>query len=272
MSKTVMLIHGAWLTPASFDQFRSRFEAQGFKVVTPTWPFMDRPIAELRRSPRPEFAKVGIKELVDHYDKKVRELPEPPILVGHSFGGLIVQMLLDRGLGAAGVGIDPGPPRGVIAHPRAVISSLPVFLTWAAWKKVVTMSQKSFDTTFAQTLSPVQLRAAYERHVVPTPGRIFFQAALGFANGVNFKNPDRAPLLLIAGEKDRTVPLPMVVSNYRKHRRSPVTTAYKSFPNRSHWLINEPGWEEIADYVIEWVRSNDRTKSPARRPKVTTKV
>lgn len=272
MSKTVMLIHGAWLTPASFDQFRSRFEAQGYTVVAPTWPFMDRPIAELRRSPRPELKKVGIKQLVDHYEKKVRELPEPPILIGHSFGGLIVQMLLDRGLGAAGVAIDPGPPRGVIAHPRAVVSSLPVFLTWNAWNKVLTMSQKSFDTGFAQTLPPVQLRAAHERHVVPAPGRIFFQAAFGIANGVRYKNPDRAPLLLIAGEKDRTVPLPMVASAYKKHRRSPATTAYKSFPNRSHWLINEPGWEEIADYVIEWVRSNDRTKSPARRPKVTTKV
>lgn len=260
MSKTVMFIHGAWLTPASFDLFRKRFEAQGYTCVAPAWPYDDRSIAELRRSPLPELATLSISTIVDHYAKAIRELTEKPILMGHSFGGLIVQLLLDRGLGAAGVAIDPAPPRGVLAHPRAVWTSRSVFLSWNGWNRVLPMSQKAFNEGFGNLLPPAEQKAAYERHVIPTPGRIFFQAAFGIGTGVNFRNADRAPLLLTAGEKDQTVPLPMVRANFKKYRHSPAVTALKTFPNRSHWLIQEPGWQDVADYAIRWARSNDRMR------------
>jgi pimeloyl-ACP methyl ester carboxylesterase len=258
MSKTVMFIHGAWLTPASFDLFRTRYEGQGYTCVAPAWPYDDRPIAELRRSSPPELAKLSIAQIVDHYAKAIQALPEEPILIGHSFGGLIVQLLLDRGLGAAGVAISPAPPRGVLAHPLAVWTSRSVFLSWNGWNRVLPMSQKGFNEGFGNLLSPAEQRAAYERHVIPTPGRIFFQAALGLGTGVNFGNADRAPLLLTAAEKDRTVPLPMVRANFKKYRRPSAVTAFKTFPNHSHWLIQEPEWHEVADYAIQWARSNDR--------------
>jgi pimeloyl-ACP methyl ester carboxylesterase len=258
MSKTVMLIHGAWVTPASFDRFRTRFEAKGYTVIAPPWPLEDRPIEELRRSPHPDLSKLTIKKIVDHYEKLIRDLPEPPILMGHSFGGLFVQLLLDRGLGAAGVAIDPVPPRGVPPGLTTLRTSLPIFTTWNAWNRILTMSPEDFGTGFAQTLPESEKRAAYDQYVVPTPGRIFFQGAFGIGSGANFKNPNRAPLLLIAGEKDRTIQPSMVRADYNKHRKSKAVTAFKSFPNRSHWLINERGWEEVADYAIEWASNNAR--------------
>lgn len=270
MSKTVMFIHGAWLTPASFDQFRERYEAQGYTCVAPAWLYDDRPIAELRRSSPPGLAKLGITQIVDHYEKAIRALPEKPILMGHSFGGLIVQLLLDRGLGAAGVAIDPAPPRGVLAHPRAVWTSRSVFLTWNGWNRVLTMSQSAFNEGFGNLLPPAEQKAGYERHVIPTPGRVFYQAAFGIQTRVNYRNADRAPLLLTAGEQDRTVPLPMVRANFKKYRGSSAVTALKTFPNHSHWLIQEPGWEDVADYAIQWARSNDRMSAqtqPEARPR-----
>lgn len=261
MSNTVMLIHGAWLTPLSWDFFRTRYETRGFEVVSPAWPYDDRPVEDLRRSPHPDLKNLTVGKIVDHYAEKIRALSESPILIGHSFGGFFVQALLDRGLGAVGVAIDPLPPRGVIIGPTALRSALPVLLAWNGWNRVLTMKFEDFAKNFANGLPEVDRRAAYERHVVPTPGRIFFQAALGIGIGVNWANPDRAPLLLIAGEKDRTIERSMVESAYRKHGRSPVTTGFKSFPGRSHFLCAEPGWEEVADYAIEWASAHDRTTS-----------
>ena len=175
--------------------------AKGHRVVVPEWPYLDRPVEELRRSPDPRLAEVTIKGLVDHFEKQIRELPEQPILIGHSFGGLIVQMLLDRGLGAVGVAIDAAPPRGVFPSITAIGSALPVLLTWRGWSRVVSMSFKSFSTTIANTLSQNEQRRAYDRYIVPTPGRIYFQAALGVGNAVDFANPKRPPLLLTAGAR-----------------------------------------------------------------------
>ena len=167
-----MLIHGAWLTPASWDLFRGRYEAEGYTVVAPPWPLEDRPIAELRRSPHPDLGKMTTGKIVDHYEKLIRALPESPIIMGHSYGGLFTQLLLDRGLGVAGVAMEPVPIRGIIARPRTVLSALPVHLAWRGWSRVLTMSFSQFATNFAQTLPESEKRAAYDRYVVPTPGRI----------------------------------------------------------------------------------------------------
>jgi pimeloyl-ACP methyl ester carboxylesterase len=179
MTKTIMLIHGAWMTPDCWGHFRSYYEARGYKCLAPAWPCIDRPAEALRRNPDPAFAQQTIKSLVDHFDRQIRALSEPPIIMGHSFGGLIVQMLIDRGLGAAGVAIDAGPPRGVLPSLTALRAALPVLLSWMGWRRVLTMSFQSFASTFANTLSPSEQRRAYDRYVVPAPGRIYFQAALG---------------------------------------------------------------------------------------------
>jgi len=150
MSKTVMFIHGAWLTPASFDLFRARYEAMRYTCVAPAWPLEDRPFEELRRSPHPNLHKLTISKIVDHYDRLIRALPEAPIIMGHSFGGLFTQLLLDRGLGAAGIALDPAAIRGIIPRPRTLLSALPVFTGWKGWGRVLTMSFDQFATNFAQ--------------------------------------------------------------------------------------------------------------------------
>jgi pimeloyl-ACP methyl ester carboxylesterase len=255
MADTVMLIHGAWLTPSSWDRFRQRFEAAGMTVVAPPWPHLDRPVDELRRAPDPALGRLGLRQITDHYAALIEAMPHPPILIGHSFGGLIAQLLADRGLGAAVVAIDPTPPFGVPAHPLAIWTSRGVFTAFNGWNRVLRMSERGFATGFAQTLPEAEKPYAYEKFIVPTPGRIFFQAALGIGARVRWGNADRPPLMLIAGEKDRTVHPSMVRGAYRRHLRSPVETAFHAFPGRSHFLCNEDGWEEVADRALSWAKT-----------------
>jgi pimeloyl-ACP methyl ester carboxylesterase len=262
-TKTIVLIHGAWVTPQCWSLFRAAYESQGYRCIAPAWPGLDRPVDELRLSLDPAFARTTIKSLVDHYDRIVQALPEPPVLIGHSFGGLIVQMLADRGLGAAAVAIDPGPPRWVLPSLAAVRSALPVLLAWRGWRRVLSMSFKSFASTFANALPLDEQRPTYDQHVVPAPGRIYFQAALGLGNAVNFANPKRPPLLLIAGEDDRTSTPSMARAMHKKHSRSPVRVDLIRFPGRSHWLIAEPGWQDVAGKALEWVEAQVGTSATA---------
>ena len=264
MTKSIMLIHGAWLTPTSWDRFRARYEAKGYTVITPAWPHLNGTVAEINRATDPRLGKLGLKEIVDHYEAIIGGLPEQPILMGHSFGGLIVQLLMDRGLGAAGVAIDPGAPFGVLAHPIAVWTSRKVFLAWNGWNRALRMSLAGFAEGFANSIPKGDLRREYESQIVPTPGRIFFQDVLGIGSKVNWKNPRRAPLLLIAAEFDRTVPSPMVRANFKVQSRAPSVTAFHEFKNRSHYLCNEAGWEEVADHALNWAAEHDRTATRAR--------
>jgi len=259
MSKTVMLIHGAWLTPLGWESFRKFIEDRGYQVVAPPWPYEDVPIEELRLSPDRRLRKLTVGKIVDHYDKLIRELPEAPIIIGHSYGGLVAQKLLDRGLGAAGVALDPAPVRGVMPRPRALRSALPVFIAPFGWRRVLKQSFRTFRKTFAQTLPESRKRAVYDRYWAPTPGRLYYQGALAIGTGIHPRNPDRPPLLLIAGEKDITITPSMVRATFRKQRHAPSLTAFKSFPGRSHFLFAEPGWEEIADYAIRWAGEHQRT-------------
>jgi pimeloyl-ACP methyl ester carboxylesterase len=259
MSKTILLVHGAWVTTHCWSGFREFFEAQGYKVVVPAWPYMDRPVEALKLTPDPRVSGLTIKDLVDHFEKHIQSLPEAPILIGHSFGGLIVQMLLDRGLGAAGVAIDAGPPRGVLPSPKAIKSALPVLLAWRGWSRILFMSYKGFSTTFAKTLMASKQRETYDQHIVPAPGRIYFQAALGLGNAVKFRNSKRPPLLLTAAAEDRTCTPSMVRAMYRKHLQAPSQTDILEFPNRSHWLIAEPGWEEVAGAILRWAEANAKS-------------
>ena len=268
MPQIVVLIHGAWLTPSSLEPFRRRYEAAGNTVLVPAWPFHDRPVSQLRSTPHPDLGRLTIGQIADHFEAIVRAQPHPPVLVGHSMGGLVVQMLLDRGLGAAGIAITPAPARGIIPTPTALRAALPNLLTWRGWSRVLHMSKERFAWGFANSLSPAEQAEAFDKHVVPTSGRLYYQLALGIGSGVRFRNPQRPPLLLVAGDKDRTVEPSMVRANYKKYQRSGAVTEYRVFAGRPHCLIGSPGWEEIADYAIEWCMSQKqpRNVSEARQP------
>jgi pimeloyl-ACP methyl ester carboxylesterase len=222
----------------------------------------DQPIEELRAHPPAELAGLGVAEIVAHYERIVRAYDEPPVLIGHSFGGLFTQILLDRGLGAAGVALDPAPPAGVLPlEPSVLRANAHVLLTPGGWRKVLRMSFSDFQYGFVNTMPLAEQRAAYDEHVVPETGRVFFQAALApvepnHVTRVNFSNATRAPLLLVAGLSDHIVTPGIVRATYRKYQATPAVAArtdLREFPNRCHWLLAQDGWEEVAAAIERWL-------------------
>lgn len=263
MSQTIVFLHGAWVTPSSWASFIGDFEARGYSCIAPAWPGKDRSVEAIRADPSPLLG-LGIGEIVDHYERIVRALPEPPILIGHSFGGLFVQILLDRGLGSCGVAIDPAPPRGVLVYEPSAYRSLgSVILNWRGWRKVVHWTYENFRYAFVHTLPEADARAAYETFVTPESGRLFFQGALsGFSRHsparVDFRNTSRAPLLIIAGGKDRIVPASLVRRNYAKYAKSSAVTDLLEFPEMTHWIIAQPGWQDVAAQAAAWIKTHAR--------------
>lgn len=257
---TIVLIHGLWMTPCSWQLFRDFYEARGYRVLTPPWPRLHAQVEEIRRDPS-ALAGLGILEIVQHYEAVVRTLPEPPILIGHSFGGLIVQMLLDRGLGAAGVSIDGTVPKGILTLPFSVLKAAgPVLRNPLNYWRTVMLTFEQFRYAFAGTMSEAAAREAYERHAIPGPGRPIFQAAFanfvpGAATTVNRRNRSRAPLLLVAGGEDHLVPAVLNRINYGKYTGSGAVTEYQEFAGRSHLLIAQEGWQEIADHALIWAQA-----------------
>jgi pimeloyl-ACP methyl ester carboxylesterase len=257
MAKTVVLLHGAWMTPVCWRPFQDYLTARGFTVLAPAWPGKDRSVAEIRRDPS-ALAGLGGGEIVEHYAAIVSALPEPPILIGHSFGGLFTQLLLSRGLGAAGIAIDSAPPRGPLTARLSAYRSLgKVVANPANRRRVVRWSFEQFRYAFVNTLPESEARAVYDEFVTPETGRIFFQVALSALDRhspfvVDFAKPDRAPLLLVAGERDHIVPAALNRANHRRYRRSPARTDFVEFAGRTHWIIAQPGWDEVAAYCADW--------------------
>jgi pimeloyl-ACP methyl ester carboxylesterase len=268
MSNTIFFIHGAWMTPRCWEPFIGYFEQQGYICKAPAWPHKDLPFDELRSHPPAELATLGVTEIVDHYTSLIQAQPEPPILIGHSFGGLFVQMLLDRGLGRAGVAIDPAPPKGVLSLEWSVLrSNASILFKWMAWEQIVSLSYDDFCYAFVHTLPPEAQWTAYDSQVVPESGRIFFQDALAEidpheAVKVNFNNLERAPLLLIAGLEDHLVPPAVVRSIYEKYPRTPMRTDLLEFPERTHWIIAQDGWDEVAASISSWLTERAGVSKP----------
>ncbi|CAK6466366.1 hypothetical protein KLEPA_00222 (plasmid) [Klebsiella pneumoniae] len=255
MSKTILFIHGAWLTPAVWQPWQQRYEALGYRTLAPAWPLLDRSVQALRDRPDDALGKLTLGRIADHYAAIIATLHEPPILIGHSYGGLVAQMLLDRGLGAAAVSISPAPAAGIKPGPKAFLAALPVFLAWRGWSRALRMSFKGFARDFTNGLSPERQREAFDRHVVPAPGRIYYQSVLGIGSSIQWNKPDRAPLLLVSAENDRTVEPGMVKQHFKRYRASTATTELREFANRGHWLIAGDGWEEVADAALQWVQA-----------------
>ncbi len=269
----IVLIHGLWVTPLSWDHFRGRYEAAGHRVLAPAWPGIRGDVAAMRRDPS-GLRGIGIREVVAHYARIIGDLPEPPILMGHSYGGLITQLLIDRGLGVAGVAIDSVPPRGIQVLPVSTYLALaPALLNPRTYRGTFLFSFRQWWRVFANTLSEAEAKAAYEQQAIPASGRAIFQAALAnltpnALSTVNFRNPRRAPLLLVGGAKDVIMPASLSRKIFGKHRVSPVATEYREFPGRSHYLIAEKGWEEVADFALAWALA--KARSAQRAPLVST--
>lgn len=251
MSHTIVLIHGAWLNSLSWEKVKARFESQGHRVVAPDWPYDDRSPQELRESPHPELAQSGQRNILAHLEGVIRGLDPPPILIGHSAGGTFTQHLLDRGLGAAGVAINPAPTPGVPLYPHAIVSALPVFIDPFSWRKAKQMSRRFFANRFAQTAPRDQVDALYDRYIVPTAGRVYWDGVVNKI-GIDWDSKTRPPLLLIGGGKDLIADAAMTRAIYRKQSRAASATELKIYPDRSHWTCMDQGWEEVVDYALDW--------------------
>jgi len=262
-STPIVLIHGLWMTSLCWEGWIRRYEAKGYRVIAKSWPGMDVGVDELRRDPSP-VTNLGITEIVAHYENIIRELNAPPIIVGHSFGGLITQILLDRGLGAAGVAIAPAPVKGILFLPFSTLKvTFPALSNPANNHRAVPLTPEQFHYAFTNSLSEEESLKVYERYAIPGPDHILFQAALAnfnphAATTVNFENDDRAPLLLIAGAQDHVSPASVVEANFRLYDKSSAFTQYREFPERTHYTLGQEGWEAVADYVLDWSSSNAR--------------
>jgi pimeloyl-ACP methyl ester carboxylesterase len=253
----IVLIHGLWLTPRSWEHWKEHYERRGYEVVTPAYPGLEVEVEALRADPSP-IADASVSDTLAHLESVIREFDRPPFLMGHSYGGLLTQLLLDRGLGAVGVAIDSAPPEGIRKVPPAQIKALfPAFENPANRRRAVPLTAKQFHYAFCNTLSEEESNAAYERYHVAAPGRFIWDGFLSNVKPgrqdtwVNFKNEERAPLLFIAGGVDHVMPASVNRANF-EHYTSAAHTDYKEFENRSHYTVGQPGWEDVADYALNW--------------------
>ena len=255
-TNNIVLIHGLWMTPLSFEFWSHHYSELGYRVFAPSWPGMERDIRALRRSPE-SYARLGIGQIVDHYEHFVLALDEPPILIGHGFGGLVVQALLDRGLGTCGVAVASAPIKGIWTLPYTTMRMVtPQFVGSA--RGPVRMPVSLFHHAFMNTSSREEAQRIYDRYVVPGSRRVLLQAELAnfnpfAATAVNVRRNNRAPLLMIAASQDRLTPPGMVRANARAYRHSLATTEYREFPGRTHFIIAQSGWQEVANYALDWV-------------------
>jgi pimeloyl-ACP methyl ester carboxylesterase len=251
---TIVLIPGLWMTALSWEYWVKHYSDKGYCVITANWPGMEGDIEQLRRDPS-SCATLGLSDVVDHYEQIIRELETPPIIIGYGFGGLVTQILLDRGWGAAGAAIASAPVKGIARLPLSVLKLAFSVIGKSHSSKTASLTAEQFHRAFTNSLTENESLDAFKRYVVPAPYRVLLQTT--FANfisdsaaTVNFRNDTRAPLLLLAGGKDRIVPRSIVKANFELYRESKADTDYKEFPDQTHFsLLRET---KVADYVLGW--------------------
>lgn len=251
-SRDVVFIHGLWVTAASWRPFVDPWRAAGYRVHTPEWPVVcGLPVSDLRAAPPEALGDLSIEAIVERMADHILALPRPPLLVGHSFGGLFVQLLLDRGLGRGGIALNPAPIAGVLPGWRALRAAAPAVLRRRGESRPYALSERLWAERYANAAPPELQRDAWRRYAIPTSGRVIHQAA--FWRGTRIDPARRRrPLLITGAGRDRLVTPWMSRSAWRIQRRSAAPTDYLQFPGRSHLLIAEPGWEAVARACLRW--------------------
>ncbi len=255
----VVFIHGLWLLPSSWDNWVGFFEENGYAGVTPDWPDDPETVEQARANPD-VFAGKNLKLIADHTAEVIGGLDRKPAVMGHSTGGLLAQLIADRGLSAATVGIDPGPFRGVLPLPvSALRSALPVLKNPLNRGRAITLTLDQFEYGWANALDPDEAKRLYETYHVAAPGVALMQMANANVNPfteakLDVRNPDRGPLLIIDGEKDHTVPWAIANASYKRQSHNQAVTEIEKIPNRGHSLTIDNGWREVAQAALEFVK------------------
>jgi len=260
---TIVLVHGFWVTPRSWEKWVERYESKGYRVLTPAYPGFEVEVEALREDPS-SIEALTFPAIIEHIGGIIDELDKPPIIIGHSAGGVLTQILLDHGYGAAGVAIDSVPAEGVKVVPISQIRSLFPFLSHPSSRhKAMGFTKEQWHYAFTNNMSREESDEVYERYHIPASGRlVWVGATANFTPGhqedyVNFKNEDRPPLLFIAGSEDNIIPPAVNQSNVKHYRYAKSPTDYKEFEGRSHYsVIGGEGWEEVADYALEWAEAH----------------
>jgi pimeloyl-ACP methyl ester carboxylesterase len=255
----VVFVHGLWLLPSSWDRWAAVFEEAGYTALTPGWPDDPQTVEEANEHPE-VFAKKTVGQVADHFEDVIGHLTRKPAVVGHSFGGLLAQILAGRGLTVAAVAVDPAPFRGVLPLPVSTLkSAFPVLGNPANRNRAVPLSYEQFRYAFANAVSEDEAKELYNTYAVPAAGAPLFQGATANLNPwteakVNSKNPVRGPLLLISGEEDHTVPPAIVKASFKKQQRNEGITEIASIPGRGHALTIDSGWREVCDVSLAFVK------------------
>ena len=255
----VVFIHGLWLLPSSWDRWAALFDEAGYTSLTPGWP--DDPETVEDANAHPEvFAGKSVGQVADHYEDVVRMLAKKPAVIGHSFGGLLTEIVAGRGLAAVSVAISPAPFRGVLPLPiSALRSSAPVLSNPANRNRAVPLTYEQFRYAFANAVGEEEAKELYDTFAVPAPGAPIFQAAAANLNPwteakVDTKSPERGPMLIVSGEKDHTVPWAIANASYKKQKRNDAATEITKIPNRGHALTIDSGWREVAEKALDFVK------------------
>jgi pimeloyl-ACP methyl ester carboxylesterase len=255
----VVFVHGLWLLPSSWDRWAALFEDNGYATLTPGWPDDPETVEEAAEHPE-VFAGKSIEQVADHFETVIGGLERKPAIVGHSFGGLLTQILAGRGLAVASVAIDPAPFRGVLPLPiSALKSAFPVLGNPANRNRAVPLTFEQFRYGFANAVSEDEAHQLYDEFAVPASGKPLFQAATANLNPwtearVDTKNPERGPLLIISGEQDHTVPWAIANASYQQQEGNQGVTEITEMKGRGHALTIDSGWREVADTALAFVK------------------
>ena len=265
---TIVLIHGLWMTPRSWERWAHRYQSRGYKVLVPAWPGLEAEVESLRRDPTP-LKGLDLASILSHYEQVIRGLDAPPIIMGHSIGGTVTQLLLDRGLGAAGVGVASTAVKGGRDLPLSTLrSGGPVIGRPFNRGKATPLSAGQFHFAFGNTLSRERSDELYQRYHVPAANAALFDVAFASFHRaptarVDFAKADRPPLLFVAFGEDHVAPARASRHNAEKYDASRAVVAFKVFPGRPHFP-GAPGWEEVADYALSWTTANAMPNGPLR--------